>query len=239
MLSRCSETSCSYPVLETISLRILTASSLLMFSKLTSFTWLVDNSKCNYLVKSNDTTQLHNVFMAKLLFWGSAEGAQMCYCTFHLCLTCLQMPANPKLLSMGNTVNNIKPIIWMSGQRQQIVIRHRAFVVGGCSRTEMKREERTGRKRRGRITTCIKEPRNGSECNTEVINRPQNFKWKHSRFFITPVPLSDLTKKQQQRCLHNGDEKKISICRCTWRSMSPGSILPSAATAPPFMMEPM
>lgn len=32
----------NYPVLETISLRILTASSLLMFSKFTSFTWRAD-----------------------------------------------------------------------------------------------------------------------------------------------------------------------------------------------------
>lgn len=110
MLSRCSETSCSHPVLETISLRILTASSLLMFSKLTSFTWLADNSKHNYLVKSNDTTPLHYVFMTKMLFRGSAEGLSCVFMHFSslLCLTCLQMPANPKLLSMGNTVNNIK-----------------------------------------------------------------------------------------------------------------------------------
>lgn len=37
----------NYPVLETISLRILTASSLLMFSKFTSFTWRADKRKIN------------------------------------------------------------------------------------------------------------------------------------------------------------------------------------------------
>lgn len=46
---------------------------------------------------------------------------------------------------------------------------------------------------------------------------------------------------QQQKFFYNMQKKKKkwTVCVCTWRSMSPGSILPSAATAPPFMMEPM
>lgn len=59
-----------YPVLETISLRILTASSLLMFSKLTSFTWLTD--KTNNVISLHFLT-IHSVLLTKILFWSSEE----------------------------------------------------------------------------------------------------------------------------------------------------------------------
>lgn len=87
--------SCSHPVLETISLRILTASSLLMFSKFTSFTWLTDKT-CHYI-------KLHG-FLTKMLICSSGEDSDV---FMHLCfehtiisaeLSGLQIPANPDLL---------------------------------------------------------------------------------------------------------------------------------------------
>lgn len=81
ILSSCQPAACSYPVLETISLRILTASSLLMFSKFTSFTWWADEKQ----------ESLHQIISEKYAIFLWQKHIQKCttFSTVHLDLQVL------------------------------------------------------------------------------------------------------------------------------------------------------
>lgn len=72
----------NYPVLETISLRILTASSLLMFSKFTSFTWRADKRiKINVIVSTD--TPIFYLFMTSFKsVCENSKQCKMCRCCF-------------------------------------------------------------------------------------------------------------------------------------------------------------